>query len=223
MNRKLTTRNNNRRRAQTNRGTNSSRDVSGPSVSEIIYRGPSRLPRSLRPDLYTLELHYYQLATSSAGGIFDTNITSNLTSSNVTGVGVSNANSWGSFSGNYREYRVLAIRADYMPSVRGGLPSPTAIFTQPFGTIVDRDDSSAAAGIANIIANESFRMHSATNAFMRQAKMESVDESAFELVSVSMPGIMTIKSYIAGVGAPGAITFGAVHYSWIVQFRTVIG
>jgi len=223
MSRRQTNRNNPPRRARNNRSTNSSRDVSGPSVSQIVYRGPSRLPRSLRPDLYTLELHYYQLATSTAGGVYDTNITSNLTSSNTTGVGISNANSWASFSGNYREYRVLAIRADFMPSVKGGLPSPTAIFTQPFGTIVDRDDSSTSSGIANIIANESFRMHSATSSFMRQAKMESVDESAFELVSVSMPGIMTIKLYIAGVGAPGALTFGAIHFSWVVQFRTVIG
>jgi len=212
--------NNRRRRGNNN---NNMRAVSGPPENAIGYKGPSILPRGVRPDLFTVELHYYQAATSTAAGIYDSNITSSLTSSNGTGVGVSNATSWSNISGLYREYRVLSVRSDFTPSAMGAIPNATTSFSQPFATVVDRDDSSSAASYANIVANESLRLCTCTKPFSRTAKMESTDESGYILVANSSSGSMTIKVFVASVGAPAATTFGAILYRWVVQFRTYIG
>jgi hypothetical protein len=161
---------------------------------------------------------------TTALGVFDTNVSSGLTSANSGGVGVSNGSSWGSLSGNYREYRVLAIRAEFTPSVEGALPSAavTALATTPWATIVDRDDSTAAGSYANITANESLALQPLGKCWMREAKMESTDESNFVPIgSSSTPGFMVIKSYL-NTGS-GTLGFGAFLYRWVVQFRTLIG
>lgn len=200
--------------------------ISGPDTAISVYRGPSRLPRGIRPDTYEVELHLVQSAvTVTTTGVYDTNITSALTSSNTTGAGVSNAASWASISGNYREYRVLAIRAEYTPAIFGSLNSAAVatVYTLPFATVVDRDDSSNASTISNIEANESLMLFPVSAPFMRQAKMESMDESQFETVGSSAPGTMTIKSLLTGGPVAGATTFGYMLYRWVVQFRTLIG
>lgn len=199
------------------------RAVSGPSENTIGYKGPSILPRGVRPDLFTVELHAYQPSVSTAAGVWDVNITSALTSSNANGFGVSNSSSWSGISGLYREYRVLSVRSDYMPAAFGTLPNATATFTQPIATVVDRDDSSTAGTYGNIVSNESLRLCSFTKPFTRTAKMESTDESGYILVAASSTGSMTIKIFASGVGAPAVATFGAILYRWVVQFRTYIG
>lgn len=215
-------RNSYRRRNRTGM-RNNTRAVSGPPENAIGYFGPSILPRGVRPDLFCVELHYYQAAVSTGAGVYDTCISSALTAANANGVGVSNSASWATVSGLYREYRVLSIRSDFTPAAQGALPNAAATFTQPIATVVDRDDSTASGAYANIVSNESLRLHTLTQPFTRIARMESTDESSYVLVSTSSGGFMTIKVLATGIGAPGAATFGAMLYRWVVQFRTYIG
>jgi len=185
------------------------RNVSNPPGANVIrYTGPSRLPENVHPEIKTVELHNGTLATSSAGGTIDSNVSSG---------GVrTNGDDFSSWAQLYREYRVLAIRQEFHPDVIGA--TIASILYKPIYTVVDRLDTSAVAAYANIESNTSLRIFTLNQNWFREAKMEDTMEADFVAVSADPPSTFVIKEFSTGLTA--STQYGRFLSRWVVQFRT---
>lgn len=178
----------------------------GPDV--IVYRGPTRLPETINPEIKTVELHQGGLVSSSAGTIIDSNLSSN---------GVRSAgDDFSGWAGLYREYRVLGIRFEYHPNIVDAVIAAT-VYT-PVYTVIDRNDTSATGTYANVESNTSLEIFTLQQKWMRQAKMFSTTEANFISVAVDPPSYFVIKFFATGLTA--STNYGRYLSRWIVQFRT---
>jgi len=184
-------------------------NVSNPPGANIIrYRGPSRLPENVHPEIKTVELHNAFSVTSTAGGVIDIN----AFSSQVRTLG----DDFSSWAALYREYRVLSVRSEFHPDVIGA--TITSLLYKPIYTVVDRIDTSAVAAFANIESNTSLRIFTLNQPWFREAKMEDTSEADFIAVNTDSPSPFGIKMFTTGVTASTA--YGRQLDRWVVQFRT---
>jgi len=179
-----------------------------PGASVIKYTGPSRLPENVHPEIKTVELHAGGVLTSTAGGVIDTNVSSNT----VRTLG----DDFSSWAALYREYRVLAIRLEYHPDVIGA--SIAAILYKPVYSVVDRLDAAAIAAYANVESNTSLRIFTLNTAWFREAKMEDTSEADFISVGADPTSFFVCKYFATGLTA--TTQYGRFLYRYILQFRT---
>lgn len=183
----------------------------------VVYSGPSRMPTRVTPEVTTRELHALVTITSTAGGVIDGNITSAFGANGVRQL----ATSFTSYSGTWREYRVLSARIEYHPAYINCNPQsagPANAILVPFWHIVDRDDNSSSASFGNIQDNSSLRIGALMIPFSRDAKMGSVGESQFVETSADNSNYFALKWFTTGVTA--STTFGQIFVRWIVEFKT---
>jgi len=191
----------------------------GPGMAVVKYGGPSRLPSSVDPEIKTVELHNYQLVTLPIGtpSVLDLNV-----SSSTARTLASDFLGW---AGLYREYRVLAIRAEFHPVYKNSPPpfSSNVTAPQPMWTVVDRDDASAVGAYANILSNTSLRIFALNEPWKREAKMASTEEADFIAVTASPTAFFDIKLFTtSGIDATLATNLGHLYAFYVVQFRTRI-
>lgn len=178
-----------------------------PGPSTIVYRGPSRLPEQVTPEIKTVELHSGASFTSTAGGVVDVN----GFSSQVRTLG----DDFSSWAALYREYRVLAVRYEFHPNVIGATIG--AILYTPIYTVVDRLDTSSVAAYANVESNTSLSIYTLNQKWMREAKMFDISEADFVAVTADGPAY-GIKCFVTGLTA--STNYGRSLIRWVVQFRT---
>jgi len=207
-NRNKTKRNNKNKNKTNNQG------IPGPMSQITAYSGPTRLPVSMQPEVRTEQLQIQLPVTSTAGGVID-GFASIGTSSSVVRSVASDFSSW---SGLYREYRVLSLRAEYHPNVKDAVPVAGAIIYQPVYSVVDRDDLSAVGAINNIISNSSLELHTLNEPWVRETKMQSIGESNFVGVATDPTSFFVVKIFATGVSA--SASYGTILVRWLLQFRT---
>jgi len=193
-----------------------------PGVNMIVYRGPSKLNERVNPEYKTFELHAFAQATTIVTtGAIDLNVSSNTVRTL--------ANDFSSFAALYREYRVLAIRVEFIPMFENdhvGTPATTSavpppILYFPFVTVIDRDDASAIGLLNNVASNTSLRIFPINCRWMREAKMDSTVEAEFIPVNSDPAAFFAIKFATEGSYA-AATNLGIFYYTYIVQFKTRI-
>jgi hypothetical protein len=192
---------------------NRNAQTNGPPATTLVYRGPSRLPTSVTPEIREVSLRAFLSVSSAAAAITDFVLQSNL----VRTLGA-DFSSWASL---YREYRVLSLRTDFTPAYKEALngAQQLATGTAVWSTVIDRDDASATSGIANVLSNDSLRQFPINTAWYRQAKMNSPGEAEFISVAADPAQFFVIKANL-GVAAPTAVAWGNFITTWVVQFRT---
>jgi hypothetical protein len=199
------------------RGPGGSTPTPFENTSLVNYRGPSRLPTNIRPEVETRELHALITIASSAGGLIDSNVTSSNGGNGVRQL----ATNFSSFANLWREYRTLSVRIEYHPAFINCNPQsagPANAICAPFWSVVDRDDASASVTFANIQDNSSLRINSLMQPFTRQAKMSSIAESQFVESNADNAAFFSLKWFTTGVTA--STTFGQMYIRWIVEFKT---
>jgi hypothetical protein len=194
-------------------GNRRSPQTNGPPASVLVYRGPSLLRTGVVPEIREVSLRAFLTISTAGAAITDFVFQSN----NVRTLGA-DFSSWASL---YREYRVLSLRADYTPAYENSLNTAQALATGTavWTTVIDRDDASPTAGIANVISNDSLRQFSITRRWFRNAKMNSPGEGEFVINTADPVQYFTIKCNI-GVAAPTSVAWGQIVTTWLVQFRT---
>jgi hypothetical protein len=199
------------------RAPNGSR--SGPPANVAIYRGASRMPVTIVPETTVRELHTFVSLSASAGGTVDTNFTSAFGSTGAR----SGASNFTTRSAGWREYRILSLRVEYIPSYKYAstqITTSTTALQAPVYTVIDRNDASAATAYANIVSNASLRQFSLNQPWFREAKMEEFGEAQFFPIGVDFAQYFTIKIFSTGLSANQA--YGQLIVRWMAQFRTSV-
>jgi hypothetical protein len=186
-----------------------------PNANQILYRGPVKLQEAIEPEIKTVELHALtNVSTTVTSGTVDLNVSSGTVRTNAT--------SFSSWATLYREYRVLGIRANFIPDFENDhVGTPTVSGTLPWATVVDRDDASAVGSVANIVDNTSLIIYPLNRRWIREAKMDSTVEADFVAVTTDPSGFFAIKLFTTGQFA--AVTgLGVLYATYLVQFKTRI-
>jgi len=185
------------------------------NVGSVRYVGPTIMPTSVEPETDRRELHFQLNATSTAGGVIDSNFTSGSGTTGARQAAVQ-FSSW-----QFREYRVISLRVEYHPSYQGCNPlvaAGTNAQCAPFWTYIDRNDASGSGALANFIDNSSIRVHTLMQPWTREAKMNETGEAQFVGTTTDFTQYYTIKYFATGLSA--STTYGTFYVRWIVEFRT---
>lgn len=176
-----------------------------PDASDVIYRGPLRVPGSLENlDRIVSNFHFVIQATSDGSG--------KLTS--VLRTDPSSAADWSNFTGSYHEYRVLAMQVRFEPSNRY---SKTTTICQPIICVVDHNTSAALTSYAQAYGHASSEIVTLEDPWKRDWRMNDVQEADFVVTSVAPSQVGGVKVY--GDGLSVSTVYGMYFITWLVQFR----
>jgi len=179
----------------------------------LIYRGPvSPVINASGSHMSTIEVHGNLALTSSAGGVLS-GVISLRNPSQTSG--------WTNLVGVYDEFRVLASSFKFVP--QNTYNSTIAQATPPILTFIDRDTSIVPTTTTIAQSYESCKVHSLSTSWSRTYRMMSADEAIF--VNSSAPtGVKTGSfAFITINTTANSITYGYIFFSYLVQFRAVIG
>jgi len=167
-----------------------------PSVSAVVYRGPSVPSRYLMEDVpVTVPIGVSNTLAASAGGVLAT-VLDAITQITTT-------TDWTSIALLYKEYRVLSMHVDF-----GWIdPYSTGVTKFPIFSATDRQDNTAIASLTDASSRDSARMHQWGKKFTRELKMDTVEESVWTSISNTPSGDarLYIKLYGNGLGASANI------------------
>lgn len=141
---------------------------------------------------------------STAGGVLATWLVNSITS----------APDWSTLSGDWAEFRLLGVRAEYMPWNRY---SKTTTTVTPAIVVVDR------AGVpftptsyAQLMNYSSAEKKSLEDPWIMEARMDGAEEGSF--VSTTSTSVqLGFALYADGLSV--STTYGRYFYYWLVQFR----
>jgi len=189
--------------------------ITGPGNAVVQYRGPSILPVSVNPPSQVVELQDMFNVVLANPNTFFADVTG---SADPQALPIAEFTTW---SGLYREYRVLAVRVEFWPTLdktplynNGG---GTSAF--PWATVVDRDTASSPTTYASLVGNSSLRWYPLNKSWMREVKMSSTEEAQFTNVTAAPAGSIYIKSFFTA-NPTGTITAGTIFARYILEFRT---
>ncbi len=120
---------------------------------------------------------------------------------------------WSTFAGPFEEYRVLATRIHYEPTV-----FISANAWAPIYTVIDRDDATALTGTTTAARYSSVKLETTGRPWTRMMTMQTAGEAAFTPVT-SPAATVWFKCY--GSGQASNTVLGQILISWLVQFRGI--
>jgi len=177
-----------------------------PNDQALVYKGPIKL-KSEKDQALTeiLPMNFTGAIASSAGGIIDTNY-----SSDPSSYGLSD---WTNFQGLYVEYRVLGVRLEYFPNNRYN--KSTTVCT-PLIVLVDREVGTL-GGYQVAMSHESATKHSLEDPWIKEARMNGPDEAQWIDTTTSPSSIYYIKFYSDGLSV--STTYGRSFVYLLIEFR----
>ncbi len=184
--------------------------ATNPGAAVVIYKGPSRLPKSQSQlDLYTTQINNAGTLSSSAGGVLNTVFDWYSQSSTPT--------DWASFANLYTEYRILSMEIEFIPWNKYNQPTTSAM--PPVYFVVDKSNNTVLGSIAQAIAYDSCKVESSQEKLKMSVKMSSVEESQF--VAIGSSPATSARSYIKMYGSGFAASANVYDFvcRCVVQFR----
>jgi len=177
-------------------------------ASSIVFRGPIRAIAAARDEtLSTQELTLVANLTASAGGVI-TPVWSNPNA----------ASEWSQLAALYEEYRVVGIRALYIPFYpHWGTTSALALNQGGIVWYPLRNGSVLATSAATAFAFAGAIPHAITDRAVVENRMSSTNESDFTNTSAPV-GLFAVAAY--GTGFTASTSYGTMFITWLVQFRS---
>jgi len=189
--------------------------ISGPSSALVQYRGPSQLPVTVNPPTQVVELQDIFNVTLANPNTFFADVTG---SADPQALPIAEFTTW---SGLYREYRVLAVRVEFWPTLEN-----TAAYNNgggssafPWATVVDRDTNASPTTYSSLVGNSSLRWFPLNHRWMREVKMASTEEAEFSNVTSAPAGTLFVKSFFTA-NPTTTLTLGTIFARYILEFRT---
>lgn len=178
--------------------------VANPPASEVIYRGPSRMPGdSQNMNLYTTTLHEIAVVSSTAGSIC----------ANVYGSRPDSSGNWSSLAAAFDEYRVLTTKWMFFPNNRY---TKTATACAPGLGVADHDNATALASRTDATRYTSTKLLSIEDPWKFTVSMSEIGDAGF--TDTSTPGNkFYFKVYFDGLSP--STNYGYVLMERRVQFR----
>jgi hypothetical protein len=188
----------------------------GPPETAIVYRGPVvSAAEKKAQDLEVVTLFEdVQVSASASGAI------TNVFSSDPT---VGSPQGWTAWAARFREYRVLAMEAEFCPGylhhspVVAGVES-TGFF--PLYEVEDRASGSALASYSAAAAYASLQMHPINSRWKRRMDMSSTDEAQFSSTGSSPAAPFYILWFCANLLVSS--NFGRARIAYVIQFKNRI-
>jgi len=177
-------------------------------ASTIVFRGPIRAMAAARDEtLSTQELTLVTNLTASAGGII-TPAWSNPNS----------ASEWSQMAALYEEYRVVGLRAVYIPFYpHWGTSSALALNQGGIVWYPLRNGSALATSAATAFAYAGAIPHAITDRAVVENRMSATNESDFTNTTTPV-GLFAVAAY--GSGFTASTSYGTMFITWLVQFRS---
>ncbi len=182
-------------------------DSINPSSQVIEYKGPLRVPREISGlDIYTTELIVSAFLTSTVGGVI-----ANVFSADPTG-----DVDWANFSGNYVEYRVLAVTVEYIANILDATIAGLAY--APIYIVSDRQLATPIASYGTAAGYRDVIKSPLNRNWTKTARMADVDTSGFSSTGGAPgAGLNYIKVFATGLTV--STTYGNTILRHLVQFR----
>lgn len=176
------------------------------SPSSIVYTGPIIPPTAKGElDTHTQLIGYTALLQSSGAGQITTYFVNNISA----------ATDWASLASLYKEYRVLAIKVDYMPYNR--YSKATSTTTTPAIIAVDRSgNTTTPSSYDELMQYSSAQKKSLEDPWSFSCKMSGTEEAQFRPTTSTAPGF-GFKFYSDSLSL--STTYGRYFFYWLVQFR----
>ncbi len=181
-----------------------------PSVSSVVYRGPSRIAREGgQNDLIVTQVNNSGTLTTTAGG--------QLTTVFDWYSQMSTPADWTQISNLWTEYRILSMEVEFIPWNTFNNASTTIL--APVYSVVDRANNTVLGSVAAAVAYESCLALVPSTRFKRVVKMSSMEEAGWNAIS-SAPATASrayLKMY--STGNTGSINLYDFVTRVIVQLR----
>jgi hypothetical protein len=188
----------------------------GPSENAIVYRGPIVTAAEKKAqDLEVVTLYEDVQVVAAAGGTLTNVFTSDPT--------VGTPQGWTAWAARFREYRVLAIEAEFCPPYLHATPvvagaESAAVF--PLYEVEDRASGTPLGSYTAAAAYASLQMHPINSRWKRRMDMSSTDEAQFSSTGSSPAAPFYILWYAANLLA--AANFGRARIAYVIQFKNRI-
>lgn len=185
----------------------------GPGDAADDYRGPiEEISAQKQIDTSVRLLSDFGNTTATAGGVFNTVFASDPTS----------MNQWSSISGQYDEYRVLAIELHYIPMNRYNQTLSVAYATAvgPFCTTLDLNSTVAITGLQAAVEFASMKIQSASDPLSRSLKAQGKELMVWSDTNGVPTRQMAIKTRVEGLTP--SVQFGNYVVRRLIQFRGTI-
>ncbi len=180
------------------------------SPTALVYRGPSRLPRSEgQNDVFTSQINNTGSIVSSAGGQITTVFDDYSQTSTPT--------DWTSFQNLYTEYRILSMELEMIPWNKYNMPTTTVC--PPVYSVLDRANNTPLGSIAQAVAYDSVEIHEPSTRFKRVVKMNSVEESQWIAIGSSPATAARFYIKLYCTGASNSTTYYDFVTRMVIQFR----
>jgi len=182
----------------------------GPNDTVGAYNGPLLVPRAIRQiDETCRNLCAAAAATSTGGGVYDGVYSSDPTS----------LTDWASISGEYDEYRVLAIEVKFLPYNRYNQTVAVAYaLSNGVGFVVlDMNNTTALTSVQNASQYASAKFISSSDPWQHEVKAATRNLMTWQPTSSQPTYFMAIKHYITGINVSTA--FGVIWVRYLIQFR----
>jgi len=178
-----------------------------PPAGANVYRGPIKLDMA-DGDVSTITTNLAGVipVVTNAGG----SILTSYTTDSITSLG-----EWSTWTGLYREYRVLGLEVSYRPYYSPSFPAPSLV--AGYGAVaVAHGSTTTPTSVASVVENSSFSEWNPGMPFRLTWKMASPEESHFSLSSAN-PNYGGVQ--VASQNSTASVTLGEAYVRFLVQFR----
>lgn len=178
--------------------------------SSTKYLGPPRLPRAKSAnETYTAQLVYVGTLSTNGSGVLAAVLDSYAQASSAT--------DWSNFTGMWSEYRILSMKTKAVPWNKYNTPTTTT--KAPLYSVLDRSSGNALTSLADVGGYDTAMIHSPSENWTRQIKMDGTDEANFVDVASSTPtnSRLFIKLFSTG-NTPSTTLYDYMTFI-MVQFR----
>lgn len=195
-----------KKKNQNKKGSNRGTDM-------VVYRGPIRIGNSVQPQSVRVNLKQVFNVSSAAAGYLE--VYSNTTRPASTP-------EWASMASNFREYRVLGIRSEYVPNYDSSGFNGTGRALQPGAAAVYHGPDPAWQGavttssVQNTFLMEGSRPFHPCKGCVLEWRMGDVEEAQFFSTSTSsaVGGVYSVSGTVTA-----SVPFGVQFITTLVEFK----
>jgi hypothetical protein len=189
------------------KGGSNRREFPHPLPGVAVYKGPLKI-KSQRDEVMTevTTMNFTGLITSTAGGVIDSNYTSDPNSYGLT--------DWTNLVALYHEYRTLGIRVEFYPYNRY---SKTTVVCTPAIAVTDHaTPTSTLGGYQTAMSHESAKKVSWEDPWVMEARMSGIEESGF-ISTAGTTALFSVKYYSDGLSV--STVYGRFFVYVVLEMR----
>lgn len=179
-------------------------------VTKTKYVGPIDSPSfKMASDVHTFLCRNQGALASSGTGVINPVIDCYLQASSSP--------EWAGLSPNFKEFRVLALKIEFIPWNQYSKPTTTT--TTPMYVTADRSDGTALSSLADAVKSASCQIYSIDNRWSRSIKMDGVEESLWTAVGASPATTNRFYLKLFATGLANSTSYADFLVTTVVQFK----